>query len=46
MMSQLLTSEKLGELLPKLIPGMLSLYKKYTNEVLPLTQVRFTSIIN
>jgi len=37
-MSQLLTSEKLAELLPKLIPGMLGLYKKYAGEALPITQ--------
>lgn len=37
-MTHILTVEKLQELLPKLVPGMLSLYKKFTTEVLPITQ--------
>ena len=37
-MTHILTQEKLQELLPKLVPGMLGLYKKFSTEVLPITQ--------
>ncbi len=36
-MTHIMTPEKLQELLPKLVPGMLSLYKKFSTEVLPIT---------
>lgn len=39
-MSHILVREKLEEIVPRLVPGMLSLYKKFTSDMLPLTQVR------
>lgn len=39
LMSHILVKEKLEEILPRLIPGMLALYKKFTSDMLPLTQV-------
>jgi hypothetical protein len=38
-MSQILTKEKLEGLLPVLVPGMLSLYKKHPGDILPITNV-------
>ena len=38
-MSHILEREKLEMLLPNVIPGMLNLLKKYTSEMLPITQV-------
>lgn len=38
LMTHIVAKEKLAELLPRLIPGMLGLYKKFTGDSLPITQ--------
>lgn len=39
-MTHILAVDKLEEILPRLVPGMLGLYKKFTGDILPITQVR------